>query len=120
MRRCSGCWVGLKCGKDTADASAAIDVELDRVVSEFPTDVQMPPDGLNLRLPDTPQEQEYRLHNYKLDAVRAFVRANGLDRVTLGKPGARIGLVTHGKSYLDLLQAIDDLDITEADVEPIG
>jgi len=120
MSRYSGCWVGLKCVKDTADASAAIDVELNRVVPELPTDVQTPSGGLNLRLPDTPQEQEYRLHNYKVDAVRAFVRANGLDRVTLGKPGARIGVVTHGKSYLDLLQAIDDLDITEADVEAMG
>ena len=120
MSRYSGCWVGLKCVKDTADASAAIEVELDRVVPELPTDFQMPSDGLNLRLPDSPQEQEYRLHNYKVDAVRAFVRANGLDRVTLGKPGARIGVVTHGKSYLDLLQAIDDLDITEADVEAMG
>jgi indolepyruvate ferredoxin oxidoreductase len=120
MSRYSGCWVGIKCVKDTADASAAIDVELNRVVPKLPTDVQMPAGGLNLRLPDTPQEQEYRLHNYKLDAVRAFVRTNGLDRVTLGKPGARIGVVTHGKSYLDLLQAIDDLDITEADVEAMG
>jgi indolepyruvate ferredoxin oxidoreductase len=120
MSRYSGCWVGIKCVKDTADASAAIDVELNRVVPKLPTDVQMPAGGLNLRLPDTPQEQEYRLHNYKLDAVRAFVRANGLDRVKLGKPGARIGVVTHGKSYLDLLQAIDDLDITEADVEAMG
>ena len=120
MSRYSGCWVGIKCVKDTADASAAIDVELNRVVPKLPTDVQTPAGGLNLRLPDTPQEQEYRLHNYKLDAVRAFVRANGLDRVKLGKPGARIGVVTHGKSYLDLLQAIDDLDITEADVEAMG
>jgi indolepyruvate ferredoxin oxidoreductase len=120
MSRYSGCWVGIKCVKDTADASAAIDVELNRVVPKLPTDVQMPAGGLNLRLPDTPQEQEYRLHNYKLDAVRAFVRANGLDRVKLGKPGARIGVVTHGKSYLDLLQAIDDLDITEADLEAMG
>jgi indolepyruvate ferredoxin oxidoreductase len=120
MSRYSGCWVGIKCVKDTADASAAIDVELNRAVPKLPTDVQMPAGGLNLRLPDTPQEQEYRLHNYKLDAVRAFVRANGLDRVKLGKPGARIGVVTHGKSYLDLLQAIDDLDITEADVEAMG
>ncbi|RAR61304.1 indolepyruvate ferredoxin oxidoreductase [Paraburkholderia unamae] len=120
MSRYSGCWVGLKCVKDTADASAAIDVELDRVSPRIPTGVDMPPGGLNLRLPDTPQEQEFRLHNYKLDAVRAFVRANGLDRVTLGKPGARIGIVTHGKSYLDLLQAIDDLNVTEADLEAMG
>ncbi|CAD6550331.1 hypothetical protein LMG27952_04996 [Paraburkholderia hiiakae] len=120
MSRYSGCWVGLKCVKDTADASAAIDVDLDRIRPQIPTGVEMPLGGLNLRLPDTPQEQEFRLHNYKLDAVRAFVRTNKLDRVTLGKPGARIGIVTHGKSYLDLLQAIDDLNVTEADLEAMG
>ncbi|MBB2931588.1 indolepyruvate ferredoxin oxidoreductase family protein [Paraburkholderia silvatlantica] len=120
MSRYSGCWVGLKCVKDTADASAAIDVDLDRVTPQLPTSMEMPAGGLNLRHPDTPQEQEFRLHNYKLDAVRAFVRVNGLDRVTLGKPGARLGIVTHGKSYLDLLQAIDDLNVTEADLESVG
>jgi indolepyruvate ferredoxin oxidoreductase len=120
LSRYSGCWVGLKCVKDTADASAAIDVDLDRIVPLFPAGVEMPAGGLNLRQPDTPQEQEFRLHNYKLDAVRAFVRANGLDRVTLGNPGARIGIVTHGKSYLDLLQAIDDLNVTEAELESMG
>jgi len=120
LSRYSGCWVGLKCVKDTADASAAIDVDLDRIVPRIPDGVETPVGGLNLRQPDTPQEQEFRLHNYKLDAVRAFVRANGLDRVTLGKPGARIGIVTHGKSYLDLLQAFDDLNVTEADLESMG
>ncbi|QTD92053.1 indolepyruvate ferredoxin oxidoreductase family protein [Burkholderia anthina] len=120
LSRYSGCWVGLKCVKDTADASAVIDVDLDRVTPVVPEGVPMPAGGLNVRQPDTPQEQEFRLYNYKLDAVRAFVRANGLDRVTLGRPGARIGIVTHGKSYLDLLQAIDDLEIAEAELESMG
>jgi indolepyruvate ferredoxin oxidoreductase len=120
LSRYSGCWVGLKCVKDTADASAAIDVDLNRVSPVLPEGVSMPAGGLNVRQPDTPQEQEFRLHNYKLDAVRAFVRANRLDRVTLGKPGARIGIVTHGKNYLDLLQAIDDLEISEAELESMG
>ncbi|VVD27491.1 MULTISPECIES: indolepyruvate ferredoxin oxidoreductase family protein [Paraburkholderia] len=120
MSRYSGCWVGIKCVKDVADASAAIDVDLERVTPQIPTAFEMPPDGLNLRQPDTPQQQEFRLHNHKLDAVRAFVRANGLDRVALGTPHARIGIVTHGKNYLDLLQAIDDLNVTEGDLESMG
>lgn len=120
MSRYSGCWVGIKCVKDVADASAAIDVDLERVAPQIPTAFEMPPEGLNLRQPDTPQQQEFRLHNHKLDAVRAFVRANGLDRVALGTPQARIGIVTHGKNYLDLLQAIDDLNLTEDDLQSKG
>ncbi|WP_207005737.1 indolepyruvate ferredoxin oxidoreductase family protein, partial [Trinickia mobilis] len=120
LSRYSGCWVGLKCVKDTADASAAIEVDLERVNAVLPDEVEMPSGGLNLRQPDTPQEQEYRLHNYKLDAVRAFVRANRLDKVVLGKANPRIGIVTHGKSYLDVLQAIDDLNLTEAELESMG
>ncbi|RQS63405.1 indolepyruvate ferredoxin oxidoreductase family protein [Burkholderia sp. Bp8963] len=120
LSRFSGCWVGLKCVKDTADASAAIEVDPARVKVVLPDDVAMPPGGLNLRQPDTPQEQEYRLHNYKLDAVRAFVRANRLDKMVLGNANRRIGIVTHGKSHLDVLQAIDDLNVTDAELESMG
>ncbi|MGU7782286.1 indolepyruvate ferredoxin oxidoreductase family protein [Burkholderia sp. PU8-34] len=120
LSRYSGCWVGLKCVKDTADASATIDVDAERVNVVLPDHVEMPPGGLNLRQPDTPQEQEYRLHNYKLDAVRAFVRANLLDKVVLGNANPRIGIVTHGKSHLDVLQAIDDLNLAEAELASMG
>ncbi|MGS0895858.1 indolepyruvate ferredoxin oxidoreductase family protein [Burkholderia stagnalis] len=119
MSRHSGCWVGLKCVKETADASAAIDVDADRVQPVLPP-FDAPPDGLNLRQPDTPHQQEHRLHTYKLDAARAFVRANRLDKVVLGNPDARIGIVTHGKSYLDVLQAIDDLELDEATLASLG
>ncbi|MGF6875624.1 indolepyruvate ferredoxin oxidoreductase family protein [Paraburkholderia sp. MM5477-R1] len=120
LSRYSGCWVGLKCVKDTADASEAIDIDPERVEPLLPGSFDMPPGGLNLRQPDTPQEQEYRLHNFKLDAVRAFVRANRLDKVVLGQRQPRIGIVTHGKSYLDVLQAIDDLEIGETELASIG
>jgi indolepyruvate ferredoxin oxidoreductase len=73
----------------------------------------MPPGGLNIRWPDTPDEQERRLHNFKLPAVLAFARANRLDRVTLVGPRRRLGIVTTGKSYLDVRQALDELNISE-------
>lgn len=119
LSRFSGCWVGLKCVKDTADATSAIDTDLKRVVPVFPT-LEMPSGGLNLRQPDSPQEQEFRLHNFKLDAVRAFVRANHLDRTMLGQANPRIGIVTHGKSYLDVLQALDDLNVSEEEAASAG
>ena len=119
LSRYAGCWVGMKCVKENADASGSVELNpaLDIVL---PQDVALPPDGLNIRLPDTPHAQEYRLHNYKMDAVRAFVRANRLDRVTMDSADARIGIITHGKSYLDVLQGFDDLDLSEAQVADCG
>src|SRR5205814_4469113 len=35
-------------------------------------------------------------------------------------PRARLGIITSGKSYLDVRQALDDLGITEADAAEIG
>ena len=46
----------------------------------LPEDFQPPPDGLNIRLPDTPLQQEARLLDYKLYAALAYARANRLNR----------------------------------------
>ena len=74
----------------------------------------MPPGGLNIRWPDPPLDQECRLHRYKLAAALAFARANRLDRIVIDSPQPRFGIVTTGKSYLDVRQALDDLGIDEA------
>ncbi|MGH7061011.1 MAG: indolepyruvate ferredoxin oxidoreductase family protein, partial [Stellaceae bacterium] len=76
--------------------------------------------GLNIRWPDTPLDQEYRLHKYKLEAARAFARANRLDHIVIDSPKPRFGIVTTGKSYLDLRQALDDLGIDAAIAAAIG
>src|SRR3546814_4931656 len=67
----------------------------------------MPPGGLNIRWPDPPMEQEMRLHRYAVKAAQAFARANRIDRVMIDSPAARLGIVTTGKSYLDVLQALE-------------
>lgn len=120
LSRYSGCWVGIKCVKDTVEATATIDVDINRVKIHIPQDFALPPDGLNIRQPDTPHAQEARLHRYKLNAVRAFARDNALDRVVIGAPGATLGVITHGKSYLDVLQALDDLNLSEQAAAVMG
>src|SRR3546814_17940214 len=67
----------------------------------------MPPGGLNIRWPDPPMEQEMRLHRYAVKAAQAFARANRIDRVVIDSPAARLGIVTTGQSYLDVLQALE-------------
>ncbi|WP_369803243.1 indolepyruvate ferredoxin oxidoreductase family protein [Pseudorhodoferax sp. Leaf267] len=120
LSRYSGCWVGMKCVKDTVEATASIEVAIDRVRINLPEGLQMPADGLNLRQPDTPHAQEARLHRHKLEAVKAFARVNAIDRTVVDGEDAKLGIITHGKSYLDVLQALHDLDLSEEQAGKLG
>jgi indolepyruvate ferredoxin oxidoreductase len=120
LSRFSGAWAALKCVHDTVEATAVVDVDPQRVQIHLPEDYMPPEDGLHIRWPDTAQAQEARLYGHKLDAVRAFVRANALDRTVFEAPAARLGVVTAGKSYLDVRQALDDLEIDAARARALG
>ncbi|TMK39380.1 MAG: indolepyruvate ferredoxin oxidoreductase family protein [Alphaproteobacteria bacterium] len=120
LSRYSGCWVGFKAIGETVESSASIYSDPSRVEVVRPTDFEMPPDGLNIRWPDPPMEQERRLFGPKMEAVKAFVRANQLDRIVLDAKPARLGIVATGKAYLDLRQAMADLGITDRDAKALG
>jgi len=126
LSRYSGCWVALKIVGDTADSAASVSVDPARVTIRTPEDFVLPEGGLNIRLPSSPfattqaLEQEMRLQKYKLYAALAFARANGLNRVMLDSPARRFGIVTCGKSYLDVMQALDDLGIDADYARRIG
>ena len=120
LSRFSGCWVGLKCLHDTVEATASIDVDVERLKVVIPDDYNFPEDGLNIRFPDTPHAQDQRMHEYKMDAVRAFCRANKLDRTIWQGGRAKIGVVTVGKSYLDTRLAFEELGIDETEAERLG
>jgi indolepyruvate ferredoxin oxidoreductase len=120
MSRYSGCWIAFKTIAETVDSSASVEIAPERIDISIPDDFELPPGGLNIRWPDQPLEQEYRLHKYKLYAALAFARVNKLDRIVIDSPRPRFGIVTTGKSYLDVRQALDDLGIDEAHAAEIG
>jgi indolepyruvate ferredoxin oxidoreductase len=120
MSRYSGCWVAFKTVAESMDSSASIAVDPGRIEIVLPSDFEMPPGGLNLRWPDPPLEQELRLHRWKLAAAVAFARANRLDRIVIDAPQPRFGVITTGKSYLDVRQALDELGIGTAEAGEIG
>jgi indolepyruvate ferredoxin oxidoreductase len=120
MSRYSGCWIGFKAISETVESAASIDIDPHRVQIVLPTDFELPPGGLNIRWPDPPLEQERRLHGPKMQAVAAFARANRLDRVAFSGPQDRIGIVSTGKAFLDVRQALEDLGITEARARELG
>ncbi len=121
LSRYAGVWVGLKLLKDTVESTASIDGSVDRVMPVIPSDFIMPEGGLNIRARDPVLAQEERLQESKRDAMLAFIRANKLNRIiTSGGQTPRIGVITVGKSYLDVRQAMDDLGIDEVKANNLG
>jgi indolepyruvate ferredoxin oxidoreductase len=120
LSRYSGCWIGFKAIGETVESSASVYSDPARIDIVMPDDFEMPPGGLNIRWPDPPLEQEARLFGPKMAAVGAFVRANKLDKIVLDSKPARLGIITTGKAYLDLRQALADLGISERDAQGLG
>ncbi len=124
LSRYSGCWIGFKAISETVELGASVWVDPERIRITMPTDFQLPPGGLGIRNPDPPLEAEKRLHGPKMAAVKAFVRANGFDKMVIdpSQSGtrARIGIMTTGKAYLDTRQALEDLGIDEARARALG
>jgi len=119
LSRFSGCWVGLKVTQETADATQSFALTPERLSIVTP-DFPLPPGGLNIRWPDPPNDQEYRLQRFKLPAALAFARANALDRTIIDSRYPRLGIVTTGKAHLDVLQALDDLKLDRARAAEVG
>ncbi|MGE6528955.1 indolepyruvate ferredoxin oxidoreductase family protein [Pseudomonas sp. NPDC077382] len=120
LSRYSGCWVALKTIAENVDSSAVVEVDPLRVKTRIPDDFELPEGGVHIRWPDPPLAQEKRLNLYKIYAARAFARANNLNQVMLDSPNPRLGIITTGKSYLDVRQALDDLGLDEALCASVG
>ena len=118
LSRYAGCWVGFKCLTDTVDSAASVDVSPGRVEIRTPDFERA--EGLHIGWTNIPLQVEQRLYRQRMPAVHAFVRANGLDRVTVDSPQRRFGIVTTGKAYLDVRQALEELGIDEARAAELG
>jgi len=120
LSRYVGCWVGFKAIAETVEASASVLVDVDQPEIVIPTDFTLPEEGLGIRWPDPPLEREKRLHGPKMQVVVAFVRANNINRMMLDSKVPELGIITAGKAYLDVRQALEDLGIDDAKADKLG
>ena len=120
LSRYCGCWVGLKAITENMDSAISAEIDSRRIHIKTPENFELPDDGVNVRWPDSPLAQEERLNKYKIYAALAFARENNLNRIVIDSQAPRLGIVTAGKSYLDVLQAFDDLGIDETLAAKIG
>jgi indolepyruvate ferredoxin oxidoreductase len=118
LSRFSGTWVGFKAISETVESGRSVDLRPDRAftIPEFTP----PPGGLHVRLGDLPSPEIETRIGHKLDAVRAFVEANPIDRAIYDLPGARFGFVSTGKGHLDLIEALRLLGLDEAACRRLG
>ena len=119
LSRFSGAWIGYKLLPETIETSASVDADIDRVKISTP-DFEFPPEGVNSFLQDSVYVQEARIRNYRLPAALAFARANGINYVSHASATPRIGIVTMGKSWRDVRQALVDLGISEQQAADLG
>ena len=119
MSRFSGAWSGFKAISETVEGGAVIELPpLPRYVT--PTDYVAPAGGLHNRWPDLPGlALEVRLAD-KLEAVQAFARANSIDRLVVAAPAATIGIISAGKAYLDLVEALERMGLPFERLEQLG
>jgi indolepyruvate ferredoxin oxidoreductase len=121
LSRCAGVWVGFKCVNETVEATATVEVDPARLRIREPESAEVPPGGVHARLAFDPQGDEVRLTRYKLPLAQAYVRANGLDRVTHGPAAGRgLGIVSAGKSWLDVVAALAALGLDEQRLVALG
>jgi indolepyruvate ferredoxin oxidoreductase len=67
-----------------------------------------------------PLVAEDRLYHHKLVAVLSYVRANRLNQVTFDRPDARIGIISAGKAWQDVVQALEQLGASNGELAGIG
>ncbi len=120
MSRYSGLWVGMKTTGEVVETSGTVDLAREQRSILMPNNFEMPDGDLAIRWPDAWRDQDLRLQRYKGFAAMAFARANGIDRVIWDCKKPKFGIITSGKSYQDVRQALYELGISEERAGEIG
>jgi indolepyruvate ferredoxin oxidoreductase len=119
MSRYTGLWTAFKCVNETVESTATVNIDPERVQIVLPAAEDDTPHHIQLRY--APMEDDVVLVRHRLPRVAAFAAANGLDRVALGDATkATFGIVTSGKAFLDVMQALASLGIDEARARALG
>jgi len=120
LSRYAGVWVGFKCVNETVEATATVAVDPERVAIRVPPG-EPPAGGVHARYTWDPMGDDVRLTRVKLPRAQAYARANGLDRITHGRPQVGgLGLVATGKTWLDVASAFAALGLDAARLEALG
>ncbi|HTI53170.1 MAG TPA: indolepyruvate ferredoxin oxidoreductase family protein [Verrucomicrobiae bacterium] len=124
LSRTSGLWVGAKIVTNVADEIGTAEVDAERVSPIIPV-VEL--DGkpfqhqINVNLiPPYGLDMERTIHGARLELARRYAYDNKLNRITVPTPNAWLGILTSGKTYYDVRQALTELGLDEGALRRYG
>ncbi len=124
MSRYSGLWVAIKMVTNIADGGGVIDVHPEMARGKIPELEFGGEPFQNVQehrlVPPYSVEIERRIHYERLIAAKAYARENDLNKITVRSGSDRVGLISAGKSYYDLIQALELLGLGEAELRQAG
>ena len=117
LSRISGLWVGVKIVTNVADEAGTAEVSPERVSPIIPTielDGRRFEHAINVNLiPPYGLDMEHTLHHARLELARLYAYENKLNRITVPAPDAWLGIMTSGKTYYDVRQALLELGLDD-------
>jgi indolepyruvate ferredoxin oxidoreductase len=118
LSRHAGVWSALKIVTDLADSSgiAQAGAALDVVPALTPREPHSPP----VLLSPTNLDAERDLFTARLERVREYALAVGLNRVWFEPRQPRVGVIAAGMSHQSVLRALADLGLEREDWEALG
>ena len=109
LSRFTGCWVAMLAQTSVMDSSATIDRSA--IAKHVFPRLDIDP---HIRLVDTPHDQERRMAS-KLELVHEFNRENPINGVIVDPTNPQLAIVTTGKSYTNIRQALRLLGLSTID-----
>src|SRR6266404_5169972 len=109
LSRFSGAWIGMKLVTDVCDGGGTVDLDPARPQIRIPEGYQKYTDAR--LVPPITLALEYEVNSRRLEAARQYARLNALTHWT--GDHAKIGILSVGKPYYDLVQALRDLGIQD-------
>lgn len=123
LSRYSGLWVGMKVVTDIADGFGTADITpIDHIEKPSFTYNGKPWEHTQnpTLLPVFSLQLEKELYEARLKAVSYFAHANNLNEITVRSNTDSIGLIAAGKTYYDMLEALELLGLDESTLKSSG
>jgi indolepyruvate ferredoxin oxidoreductase len=124
LSRYCGLWVAFKVVANVADESGTVEVAPDRVRSVLPTfEVDGRPFSHQINptlLAPHSLEMEHSIYYHRLEAARRYAAANALNQIVVPSSDAWFGIITAGKTYYDVRQALHELGLDDEALRRFG
>ncbi|MBF0278324.1 MAG: indolepyruvate ferredoxin oxidoreductase family protein [SAR324 cluster bacterium] len=124
LSRYTGLWTCLKIVTDTADSGSIVEVFPEQALHSIPAfeiDGKLFQKQQTLMLmPPAILETEREIFYNRIEAAKAYVYENKIDQIMVRSENDRIGLVSFGKSYYDLREALRLLGLDDDALKNAG